>query len=197
MVEVYKRIQPASSFSTSFIYFLFMFAVLTSLTTMVIGTNIARAFGLIGAMSIIRFRNAIKSPLDTAFIFWGLVVGMSCGSENYHIAIAAVLIGAVQFWILEKLKISESRLHQVLMRLSISKNAEKETIRLITEKFNQTKVLFRLINKIMVNAQQVDYIYLINTESLAKVDQLHAQLQALPNISQIKILEDDPLIIND
>ncbi len=54
---------------------------------MVIGNNLARAFGLVGAMSIIRFRTAVKDSIDIAFVFFSLAAGMAAGSGNHVIGI--------------------------------------------------------------------------------------------------------------
>jgi hypothetical protein len=60
---------------------------------LVIGTNIARAFTLVGALSIIRFRTAIKDPKDVGFIFFVMVVGMACGTKFYPVAIITTFVG--------------------------------------------------------------------------------------------------------
>ena len=52
----------------------------------VIGNNIALSLGMVGALSIVRFRTAIKDPRDTAYIFWGIAVGICCGVSDYLVA---------------------------------------------------------------------------------------------------------------
>ena len=59
---------------------------------MVIGNNLARAFALVGALSIIRFRTVVKDTKDTAFIFWALAAGMASGTGNYFLAISGTAI---------------------------------------------------------------------------------------------------------
>ena len=55
---------------------------------MIIGNNLARAFALVGALSIIRFRTVVKDNKDTAYIFWALAVGMASGTGSYFLALA-------------------------------------------------------------------------------------------------------------
>lgn len=63
---------------------------------MVIGGSLARAFALVGALSIIRFRTVIKDTKDTAYVFLALAVGMAAGTSNYFLAvIATFIIGAL------------------------------------------------------------------------------------------------------
>lgn len=65
--------------------------MVTTIVMVVIGSNISVSLGMVGALSIIRFRTAVKDPRDTAFIFWGVVAGLACGTQNYMI----VLIGSI------------------------------------------------------------------------------------------------------
>lgn len=75
------------SYSRTFVQSIILLTVIVSLAMMVIGNNIAIAFGLVGALAVIRFRNILKDTRDTAFIFFALVVGMAAGTSNYPLAI--------------------------------------------------------------------------------------------------------------
>ena len=59
---------------------------------MIIGNSLARAFALVGALSIIRFRTVVKDTKDTAYIFWSLAAGMACGTGSYFLALAGTII---------------------------------------------------------------------------------------------------------
>ncbi len=77
---------------------LIVLSLITSIVIMVIGNNLARAFGLVGAMSIIRFRTAVKDTQDIVFIFFALAVGMASGVELYLLAFTgSIFIGAVAY----------------------------------------------------------------------------------------------------
>ena len=58
---------------------------------MCIGSNVALSMGMVGALSIVRFRTAVKDPLDTAYMFWAITMGILVGSNAYVIAIVALL----------------------------------------------------------------------------------------------------------
>lgn len=81
------------SYSSAFVQSIVLLTVLISLAMMVIGSNIAIAFGLIGALAVIRFRNILKDTRDTAFIFFSLVIGMATGTGSIHLA----LLGTAAF----------------------------------------------------------------------------------------------------
>lgn len=95
----YKKTHKGLSYSQSFVLTLIFLTILISVVMMVIGNSIAKAFTLLGAFTIIRFRTAIKDTRDIAFIFWALVTGMSVGTGNYTIATitTAMLIIIVLF----------------------------------------------------------------------------------------------------
>ena len=71
------------------------FNVSDFLGELVIGSNIARAFSLVGALSIVRFRNAVKESRDVGFVVWAMAVGMSCGTRFYLMAVFATIVIAV------------------------------------------------------------------------------------------------------
>ena len=65
---------------------LVMLTILTSMVMTVIGNNVALSLGMVGALSIVRFRTAIKDSRDTAYIFWTIIVGICCGVSDYFVA---------------------------------------------------------------------------------------------------------------
>ena len=95
---VYRKVQLESSYSQSLIHTFVLLTMITALIMLIIGSNIARAFSLVGALSIIRFRTAIKSPQDIGFLFWCISIGMACGTRFYSVAIVGTaMISAVVY----------------------------------------------------------------------------------------------------
>lgn len=84
---VYYVTHSGLSYSRSYVQSLILITVVVSLVMTVIGNNIITAFGLMGALALVRFRNVIKDTRDVAFIFCALVVGMAAGSHRYVTAI--------------------------------------------------------------------------------------------------------------
>lgn len=74
-------------YSQKFNVNLVILAVLTSTVVTIIGNNIALSLGMVGALSIVRFRTAIKDARDTAYIFWAIVVGIACGAGGFSSAL--------------------------------------------------------------------------------------------------------------
>src|SRR5512136_1405752 len=88
---VYYVTHSGLSYSRSYVQSLILITVVVSMVMTVIGNNIITAFGLMGALAIIRFRNVIKDTRDVAFIFCCLVVGMAAGSQRYGVAIIGTI----------------------------------------------------------------------------------------------------------
>ncbi len=82
----YKLSHTGTIYSQKFNVSLIMLVLVTTLVMNVIGNNIALSLGMVGALSIVRFRTAIKDPRDTAYIFWAIAVGICCGVSDYLIA---------------------------------------------------------------------------------------------------------------
>lgn len=81
----YRFSHSSAVYSPRFNASLLMLTVVTTLVMNVIGNNIALSLGMVGALSIVRFRTAIKDPRDTTYIFWCIAVGICCGVSEYYV----------------------------------------------------------------------------------------------------------------
>ncbi|MGI6169455.1 MAG: DUF4956 domain-containing protein [Christensenellales bacterium] len=81
----YRFSHSSAVYSPRFNTSLLMLTIVTTLVMNVIGNNIALSLGMVGALSIVRFRTAIKDPRDTAYIFWCIAVGICCGVSEYYV----------------------------------------------------------------------------------------------------------------
>ena len=98
--SVYKYTHKGVSYSQSFMLTIVFVTIIVAMVMMVIGNNIARAFSLVGALSIIRFRTVLKDTKDTAFIFLALAAGMAAGTASYFLAVAGTLVTSMVAYIL-------------------------------------------------------------------------------------------------
>lgn len=97
---VYKKTYTGVMYSKNFNVTLLLITVITTMVMMIIGSNLALSLGMVGALSIIRFRTAVKDTKDSAFIFWAIAVGISCGSGIYIIAVlGSAVIALILFFI--------------------------------------------------------------------------------------------------
>lgn len=95
---IYKRTRPSTSITASFPGTLVLLAVLIAMVTQVIGDSVARAFSLVGALSIVRFRTVVRDTQDTAFVIFAVVVGMAVGASDPRVALIGIaVVGAAAF----------------------------------------------------------------------------------------------------
>jgi len=100
---MYKKTTVTSELGTSFPVTLMLLTVLIAMVTQVIGDNIALAFSLVGALSIVRFRTVVRDTRDMAWVIFAVVVGMSAGNATLWVAIIGmVIIGGASFFISSK-----------------------------------------------------------------------------------------------
>ncbi len=95
---VYRKCYRGVLYSPSFAMTLMMLTLITTPVVMCIKSDLSLSMGMVGALSIVRFRTAVKDPMDTAYMFWALTMGILLGAELYVISIVVVLgISVVMF----------------------------------------------------------------------------------------------------
>ena len=93
---IYRRTHRGFTYNPSFNMTIVMVSVIVTLIMITIGANIALSLGLIGSLSIVRFRTVLKDTTDMSFLFWAIAEGLTVGSHNYvAAALSALVIGAV------------------------------------------------------------------------------------------------------
>jgi uncharacterized protein DUF4956 len=86
--------------SASFVSTLVLLSILLSMVSMVIGSDIARAFSLVGALAIVRFRTVVEDTRDTAFVIFAVIAGMAAGAGTFQVAAFGIPIVAAMAWLL-------------------------------------------------------------------------------------------------
>lgn len=89
---VYKKFYVGVVFSRSFAVTLIGMTVLTCMVTLAISTNIVISLGMVGALSIVRYRTAVKDPMDLLYLFWAITTGITSGAGMYLLALAAAVV---------------------------------------------------------------------------------------------------------
>ncbi len=97
----YRLFYRGSCYSANFNILLALTALITTTIIMTISANIVLSLGMVGALSIVRFRAAIKDPLDVGFLFWSVAVGITCGAGLYLFALMGTLFMALVYIILQ------------------------------------------------------------------------------------------------
>src|SRR4029453_19217010 len=105
---VYRRTRPPDDVVASFSVTLVLLTILIALVTQVIGDSVARAFSLVGALSIVRFRTVVRDTQDTAYVIFAVVVGMAVGASNPWVAVIGIVVVSIAALALRAANGSES-----------------------------------------------------------------------------------------
>lgn len=89
---VYKKYYAGVIYSRSFAVTLVGMTIMTCMITLAISTNVVISLGMVGALSIVRFRTAVKDPLDLLYLFWAITVGITSGANMYILALICSLL---------------------------------------------------------------------------------------------------------
>ena len=96
MYYIYRKTYTGVAYSRNFNVSLVLLAIITTIAMLAIGNNLTLSLGMVGSLSIIRFRTAIKEPKDIAFVFWAISIGLCCGASMYIIsALGSVMLAVV------------------------------------------------------------------------------------------------------
>lgn len=175
----YRISHAGGMYSAKFNVSLVMLTLITTLVMNVIGNNIALSLGMVGALSIVRFRTAIKDSRDTAYIFWTVAAGICCGVQEYVIVsigsgvifLFLILFGAVK---------SNERYLLILRGDSSSENLVEQEM----EQLFLGRVRYRVKN---ISNDSLEYIYELSEKQLQNADKKVSSTSAyLSNITGIK-----------
>ena len=126
----YYLTSPKVTYNASFNFSLVAMAIITTAIMAVISSNIALSLGMVGALSIIRFRTAIKDTRDTMFIFWSIMVGICCGVSQYVIALATTAVLFLFYLIVRAFR--EEKRYILILRCE---NTALEEVRALTYRY--------------------------------------------------------------
>ncbi|GIO12902.1 DUF4956 domain-containing protein [Cohnella xylanilytica] len=97
---VYRKCYRGVVYSHNYNMTFVLMTIITALIIMTISTNIVLSLGMVGALSIVRFRTAVKDPMDIVYMFWAISAGIAAGAKIYPVAVGgSLVVGAVIWWL--------------------------------------------------------------------------------------------------
>jgi uncharacterized membrane protein YhiD involved in acid resistance len=127
----YQGVLYQASFNISIV----MVSLITTMVIMVISNNLILSLGMVGALSIVRFRTAVKDPLDIVFLFWAISVGIVNGVGNFKISLTGSIFFFVIMYLMSKVKITSAPYLLVLKYDLMSEDSVLDTIKTHTRRF--------------------------------------------------------------
>ena len=142
---VYKRCYRGVLYSPTFAMTLMMLTLITTPVVMCIKSDIALSMGMVGALSIVRFRTAVKDPMDTAYMFWALTMGILLGAELYIHALAVVLGISIILFIMTFVRFRNP--NGYLLVVHYDDYAEQEITQLLRRTVKQRKLRSKTVTR--------------------------------------------------
>ncbi len=125
----YRKTYSGPLYSHNFNVSLVMMSQITALVIMTISSNLVLSLGMVGALSIVRFRTAVKDPMDIVFMFWAIAVGISCGASLYMISIVGTLFIGLVINLLSRFR-NQSDVFMLIIHYS--EDAKEEVFKIIS-----------------------------------------------------------------
>ncbi len=125
---IYKITHQGSSYAQSFVMTLVMNGMIVALVMLIVGSDIARAFSLVGALSIIRFRNAIKETRDVGFIFFTMVIGMAVGTRFYLLGVVGAVVISLIILLMTRMNWFSQEVNNQFLSVQVANDMEFDTI---------------------------------------------------------------------
>lgn len=177
----YKLTHSGSIYSAKFNITLVTLTVLTTMVMTVIGNNVALSLGMVGALSIVRFRTSIKDSRDTAYIFWTIIIGICCGVGDY---VVAAVGSAVVFIVLLALGRVKSE-YRTLLIIRADRIKSSDIRKVVFEYFTKAPVL-KAENS---TEEKVEFIYEIDRRSMEESKKRENKTAAVEERDQQTISE--------
>lgn len=185
---VYRFTYRGPGYSNSFVVSIVYLSLIITLVIMTIGNNLARAFGLVGALSIIRFRTAVKDTIDIVYIFFGLAIGMAAGVGYDKLAFAGTVMISLVLIVFSKTNLNIFKGEQFLLQLQYA----DDDITAVREIMHNYCSKFELINvKSSRGDAPKEFSYYVNLKRKKDYLDFVKELKSLHAVQYINLFRDD------
>lgn len=180
----YKISHSGTLYSKKFSVSLIILTILTSMVMTVIGNNVALSLGMVGALSIVRFRTAVKDTRDTVYIFWTIIVGICCGVGDFTVAGVGSTIVFFMLLILGRVK-NDAR---IILVVRAARSNEEKIESIVFDYFN-SKAVLKAKNS---TREYIEFIYEISKKMLddsnSKKETIIEKIYKLRNVDYVNIV---------
>jgi len=189
---LYRRTYRGTAYSMTFDRALVTLTVITAIVIMVIGNNLARAFGLVGAMSIVRFRTAVKDAQDLVFIFFSLAVGLASGVGLYTLALTSTLFVGAIISVMARLNYGALDQRELVVQMRYGGPQGEEPEKAYAPILNRFCRDFSLLGaRSNDEAGALDLTFYVRLQTPGTAAGMTAQLAALPYVERVNVFYDE------
>ena len=176
---IYKKTYQGVMYSDSFGVSLISMSMITCLVIIAVTSNVVLSLGMVGALSIVRFRTAIKEPMDIAFLFWAIAVGIVLGAGLLPLAIIGSVIVGIIILVFSTRKLGDTP--YILVVSCENEEAEKEVGEFIKEEAKKSLLKSKSVNKLGV---ELTYEVRIKEENTGFVNKI-SDVQGVSNATLV------------
>lgn len=171
---VYMRTTKKSGYSPSFTITLIMLPVIISIIILLVGNNVARAFSLAGAFSLIRFRSAPGEPKDIAYVFFTLAVGLCCGMGYIGYAVIFTMALCFVMLVLDTTKFAMPKTKAMKLKIIVPEDLNYEGV----------------FDEVLKNYSKTYFIETIRTRDFGALFELNYSIELLEGVNQKQLIDD-------
>jgi len=165
---IYKKTFRGVLYTHSFNVSLVMISLVTALVIMTISTNLILSLGMVGALSIVRFRTAVKDPLDIVFMFWAIAVGIANGAMQFQLSLAGSIFIALIIYLLTNVK---SQVNPYLLVVHYEINDENEVLASLKDHLKSEKLKSKTVSSGIVELTLEVRVEKDDTKFVEKISQ--------------------------
>jgi uncharacterized membrane protein YhiD involved in acid resistance len=189
---LYKYTYRGLNYSASFTISLIMLTMITAIVIMVIGNNLARAFGMVGAMSIIRFRTAVKDTADIMFIFFALSIGLAAGVKLYSVAFLGTLFIGIVYLLSTKFRFALPQNREFLMQITANGDLLPDNPFMNTlQRYCRRQKLVNVKTMGQETDHLMEFSYYIKMKDERKGNELVTDIRRLAGVRQVNLFFDE------
>ncbi|MDA9129067.1 DUF4956 domain-containing protein [Candidatus Gracilibacteria bacterium] len=184
---VYEKTHKGTSYTQSYVHTLIIMGMVITIIMLIVGSNIARAFSLVGALSIVRFRNAMKETRDIGFIFLAMAIGMAMGTKFYLLGIFSTGFILSAIIIMHKFDWFAKPITSQILKVQVENNLNFETI--FDDVFAKYTTGSELISLDTVRGGALtELVYSVNMESSVSKQEFLAKLKTINGNQKISLI---------
>lgn len=186
---VYRVTYKGPNYSRTFVSSLIVLTIITSLVLLVIGNNLATAFGLVGAMSIIRFRTAVRDVQDIVFIFFSLGIGMASGVGLYMVAVIGTVFICLVLLLLSNTNVFQTADVNYLIHITYKPSELKDEVK---EALRKNTNSLKVVNvRALDEKDYIEVYYNMKLKKGVEKELLIRKIKNLEDVRDINIYFDD------
>lgn len=169
IVWVYRETTSEVIFSNSFSVSLIGLCMITTFVILAVTSNVVLSLGMVGALSIVRFRTAIKEPLDIVFLFWSISIGIVLGAGLIPLAYIGSLLIAIILLVFSNKKVFDT---PYILIINCNEEGEESSLKIVKDKVKKYKIKSKSITKENIELMLELRLHDMDSEFINKISKI-------------------------